>query len=155
MTPHLTGNAHQIETCYALRNRALAFATRAHREQLRKGTKEEELHPEDLDDVDKLLGSSVPYIMHLVAVGMLLLEHGASDTLVVAGILHDVLEDTNVNVEIREQTFGVDIMRLMIAESEPDKNLPGRERKDHTIKHLGAASMDVKLIAAADKLHNT
>ena len=133
---------------YAHRNQALAFAARAHRDQLRKGTAEQP------DDLDEFIGSGVPYIMHPVAVGMLLLEHGASDTVVVAGILHDVLEDTDVNVEILEQTFGADITRLVIAESEPDKSLPWRERKEHTISHLRAAEMDVKLIAAADKLHN-
>ena len=57
---------------YTRRNHALAFAARAHHEQFRKGTKD--LRKEDRDDVDKLLGSGVPYIMHPAAVGMLLLS---------------------------------------------------------------------------------
>lgn len=96
----------------------------------------------------------MPYIMHPVAVGMLLLEHEAFDTVVVAGILHDVLEDTEATPELLTQTFGAEVTRLVIAESEPDKNLPWRERKEHTINHLKAADMDIQLIAAADKLHN-
>lgn len=137
------------ENRYARRNRALAFAARAHRDQYRKGT--EEL----ADDLDKFIGIGVPYIMHPAAVGMLLLEHGASDAAVVAGILHDVLEDTEVTREVLEETFGTEVTQLVIAESEPDKSLPWRERKQFTIDHLTATdNLDVKLIAAADKLHN-
>lgn len=138
---------------YAVRNRALAFAARAHKEQIRKGTNNQ--RAEDLDDSDKLLGAEVPYFMHPAAVGMLLLEHRASDEAVIAGILHDVIEDTEITREVVEQAFGKQVAELVSAESEPDKTLPWRARKQHTIEHLAACSdKDVKLVAAADKLHN-
>jgi hypothetical protein len=57
---------NQPEDRYLQRNRALAFASRAHRKQLRKGTEEGKVRAEDLDDADKLLGASVPYVMHPV-----------------------------------------------------------------------------------------
>jgi (p)ppGpp synthase/HD superfamily hydrolase len=55
-------------------DRALVVATLVHRAQVRKGT-------------------SVPYVMHPVHVAMLLMKFGYGEPLVVAGILHDVLED--------------------------------------------------------------
>ena len=123
--------------------------------QVRKGTEEEKVRHENLANVDKLIGSSVPYIMHPVAVGMLLLEHQESDNVIIAGILHDILEDTDVTKEVLQQTFGTEVLRLVTAASEPDKSLSWRARKEHTIDYLAACDdMDVKCIAAADKLHN-
>jgi (p)ppGpp synthase/HD superfamily hydrolase len=134
---------------YLNRNRALAFAARAHRGQFRKGTEEH------ADDLDQFIGIGVPYIMHPAAVGMLLLEHAAGDDAVIAGILHDVIEDAQVNRTLIEQEFGSRVADLVTAASEPDKSLPWRKRKQHTIDYLtGCDDMDVKLIAAADKLHN-
>lgn len=134
---------------YNRRNLALAFAARAHREQIRKGTDEQP------DDLDTILGRGVPYFMHPAAVGMILIEHEASDDAVIAGILHDVLEDANVPVSVLEQTFGSRVAQLVVAESEPDKSLSWRERKEHTIRNLAdCEDEDVKLVAAADKLHN-
>jgi len=133
---------------YATRNRALAFAARAHRDQLRKGT------DKLADDLDEYIGTGVPYIMHPAAVGMLLLEHGEGGDVVVAGILHDVIEDTDADAALVEREFGPRVAELVAAESEPDKNLPWRERKQYTIDHLKKAELDIKVIAAADKLHN-
>ena len=136
------------EDLYSRRNRALAFAARAHRDQLRKGT------DEHADDLDTLIGCGVPYFMHPAAVGMLLLEHGADDDVVIAGILHDVTEDTEVTEVLLEREFGSTVARLVADASEPDKSLSWRERKEHTLEHLETASFEAKLIAAADKLHN-
>ena len=136
------------EDLYIRRNRALSFAARAHRNQLRKGTDQ---HP---DDLDELIGRGVPYFMHPAAVGMLLLEHGAENDTVIAGILHDVTEDTDVDEALLAQEFGIKVARLVADTSEPDKSLSWRERKEHTLAHLATAPFEVKLIAAADKLHN-
>ena len=92
--------------------------------------------------------------MHPAAVGMLLLEHGADNDTVIAGILHDVTEDTDVDEALLAQEFGTKVARLVADTSEPDKSLSWRERKEHTLEHLATAPFEVKLIAAADKLHN-
>lgn len=133
---------------YDRRNRALAFAARAHRDQVRKGTDEQ------TDELDPRIGKGVPYIMHPVAVAMILLEHGATDDEILAGILHDVIEDAGVTSELVRQEFGDKVAELVVAESEPDKTLPWRTLKEHTIAHLKSAPHEVKLVAAADKLHN-
>lgn len=133
---------------HLLRNRALNFAARAHRTQLRKGT------AQDGNPYNDLLGSGVPYLAHAAGVGMLLLEHRAPEHVVAAGILHDVLEDTPVTYEVLLEVFGAEIADLVRAESAPDKSLPWRARKAHTIEHLKSAPHEVRLVAAADKLHN-
>lgn len=103
---------------------------------------------------DGAAGYGVPYVAHAAGVGMILLEHRLPDTLVVAGILHDVLEDTPVTYDLLAETFGAEVAELVRAESEPDKSLPWRERKEHTLWHLQGAPLNVRLVAAADKLHN-
>lgn len=100
------------------------------------------------------MGVGVPYIAHAAGVGMLLLEHRAPEHMVAAGILHDVLEDTPVTFETLLEVFGAEVADLVQAESEPDKNLPWRARKERTVAHLQDAPLEVRLIAAADKLHN-
>src|SRR3546814_5300422 len=53
---------------------ALAYASRLHREQRRKGT-------------------SIPYVSHLLSVAALVLEHGGNEDQAIAGLLHDAAED--------------------------------------------------------------
>lgn len=132
------------------RNQALNFAARVHRGQFRKGT---EKMPDPFTH-DGVAGHGVPYVAHAAGVGMILLEHRLPETLVVAGILHDVLEDTPVTYDLLADTFGTEVAELVRAESEPDKSLPWRERKEYTLGHLRGAPLNVRLVAAADKLHN-
>ena len=62
--------------------------------------------------------------MHPAAVGMLLLEHGANQDAVIAGILHDVTEDTEVDEALLEREFGAKVARLVADTSEPNKSSP-------------------------------
>ena len=95
---------------------AIKVAAEAHRDQLRKG-------------------SDTPYIVHPLAVGMILRQAGFSEEVVAAGILHDVIEDTSVTYnEIREK-FNGRIAELVKSCSEPDRSLPWEQRKQHTRLH--------------------
>jgi len=67
---------------------ALRFAEEAHRGQTRKGT------------------NGVPYILHPTAVALTLAAAGAEEDLLVAGLLHDVAEDTAVELGEIERRFG-------------------------------------------------
>ncbi|MDZ7268024.1 MAG: HD domain-containing protein [candidate division KSB1 bacterium] len=120
---------------WAMIDRALATAALAHRQQTRKST-------------------AIPYIVHPCAVGFLLLAAGCPTEVVVAGILHDVIEDTPVTLEALRREFGGTIADLVALCSEPDKSLPWERRKQHTIRFLATAPPAVKLVVAADKLHN-
>ncbi len=120
---------------YNLFDKALNFAARAHQGQYRKGT-------------------DIPYIVHPVGVAMLLLEINAPDEVIVAGLLHDVIEDTDATLARLEAEFGPEIARLIAAASEPDRSAAWEDRKQHTVDYLRRAPLPVKLIACADKLHN-
>jgi len=120
---------------WAMIDRALVTAALAHRQQTRKST-------------------DIPYIVHPCAVGLLLLDAGCSTEVVVAGILHDVIEDTPVTLAGLRRDFGATVAELVAQCSEPDKSLPWEKRKQHTITFLATAPAPVKLVVAADKLHN-
>ncbi len=115
--------------------KAILFATKAHEGQIRKG-------------------SSIPYIWHPLAVGRLLSDHGCTEEVVAAGILHDLLEDTATTGEQIEERFGDRVARIVEGCSEPDKGLPWEERKRHTLERLGSAPRDVRMVTAADKIDN-
>jgi (p)ppGpp synthase/HD superfamily hydrolase len=115
--------------------KALQTASRSHEGQYRKNT-------------------DIPYIIHPVAVGMMLMKAGYSDEVVAAGILHDTVEDTPLTLEDIKEEFGAKIVEIVEGSSEPDKSLPWKARKEHTIEFLKTASEDVRAVVCADKLHN-
>jgi len=116
-------------------NKALVFAAVAHLDQTRKGT-------------------GVPYITHPYAVGMLLARSGCPEPVIIAGLLHDCVEDTAVTLDDIADRFGAEVAAIVQGCSEPDKELPWEARKQHTIDGLRHAGLAVQLVACADKLHN-
>lgn len=73
-----------------------------------------------------------------------------------AGLLHDAMEDQGITRQAIEQRFGkrvADIVEACTDSTEQPKP-PWRERKARYIEHLRTASPDIKLVSAADKLHN-
>lgn len=114
---------------------AIEFAARAHANHFRKGTR-------------------IPYIVHLLQVAKILIESDCPDHVVVAGILHDAVEDTPVTLDDIRQNFGEEVMRLVEAVSEPDKSAPWEVRKEQAIASLKTDPADVLFIALADKLDN-
>jgi (p)ppGpp synthase/HD superfamily hydrolase len=91
-------------------------------------------------------------IEHPAAVALLLLGEHAADDLVAAGLLHDVLEDTTVERDELERTFGVGIADLVAQLSEDPTIEDYRERKAHLRKQVARAGEDAALIFLADKL---
>lgn len=116
-------------------DRAIEFAARAHRKQLRKGT-------------------DTPYISHPFAVGMILQKAGCKDEIIAAGILHDTLEDTDTTENHLLERFGPEVLEIVVGCSEPNKGHSWEERKQHTLDYLQHAPLPVRQVACADKLHN-
>jgi (p)ppGpp synthase/HD superfamily hydrolase len=114
---------------------AIEVAAKAHQNQVRKGT-------------------DIPYITHPLAVGIILAKAGCSDEVIVAGILHDTLEDTPTTPDYIQETFGPRVASIVKGASEPDRSLTWEDRKRHTIKYLKTAPLEIRLVACADKLHN-
>ena len=114
---------------------AIYYATKAHKGQRRK-----------VEDIDM--------IFHPFTVGMILQRNGCDEDIVAAGILHDVVEDTENTFEDIEREFGKNVRDYVYDASEPDKTLPWKERKIHTIEHIKNAPLGSKLIVACDKISN-
>ena len=114
---------------------AIEVAAKAHRDQVRKGTQ-------------------TPYIAHPYAVGMILARAGCPVEVVVAGILHDTVEDTDLTLDDLREMFGERVAAIVEGCSEPDKSASWEERKRHTLEYLRTASWEVRAVTCADKLHN-
>lgn len=114
---------------------AIAFATKAHDGQYRKA-------------------SGIPYIAHPYSVGMLLLQTGCKEDVIIAGLLHDTVEDTKVTIEEIEREFGQRVAQLVLGSSEPDKSASWEERKQHTIETIKELDKETCLVVCADKCHN-
>jgi guanosine-3',5'-bis(diphosphate) 3'-pyrophosphohydrolase len=118
-------------------SRALDYAARKHVSQRRKGEAQE------------------PYINHLAEVAYLLAEAtGGNDiNLVIAGLLHDCIEDQGVTHEELVELFGRDVADL-VRDVTDDKNLPKAERKRLQISHAPHKSDRAKMLKIADKTSN-
>lgn len=95
-----------------------------------------------------------PYIEHPLAVAATLSGYGYDDETVAAGLLHDVIEDTDVDAADLDAAVGTRVRELVEAASEPDKSLSWRERKTATLAHLPSKGLAAQRVIAADKLHN-
>ncbi len=118
---------------------ALVFAVRKHSGQTRKQ-------------------SQIPYLAHLLSVTALVLEAGGDEDQAIAAVLHDVVEDCGgapVLAEVKER-FGARVANIVEGCSDTDAvpKPPWRARKEHYLRHLREAGEDVRLVSAADKLHN-
>ncbi len=117
--------------------RAINFAARKHIDQRRKGARAE------------------PYLNHLAEVAALLAEatDGNDTALVIAGLLHDTLEDTSTNRAEIEAEFGA-LVAALVVEVTDDKSLPSPERKRLQVAHALDRSARARLIKLADKTSN-
>lgn len=114
---------------------AIQFAAVAHRNQKRKGT-------------------DIPYIVHPFEVAQILTAVGADEEVIVAGLLHDTIEDTDVILDDIAEQFGRQVGVLVLACSE-NKEKAWEERKRHTIAYLQKdCPYDAMEIICADKLSN-
>lgn len=118
----------------ALVLRATEFAAEMHRHQRRK------------DDV-------TPYINHPIEVARLLADHGVDVPTVVAGLLHDTIEDTAATYEDLQREFG-DVVACLVLEVTDDKNLPKQVRKQLQVDRASQKSRRAKQIKLADKCAN-
>ena len=116
-------------------NRAIQVAAVAHGAQKRKGT-------------------DIPYITHPFMVAMILSEAGYTEDEVVAGVLHDTLEDTRLAADYIENLFSQHVAAIVVGCTEPNRSLYWADRKQHTIDYLKTAPSEIRAVPCADKLHN-
>jgi len=103
--------------------------------------------------------SGAPYVEHPLAVAAILCEWHLDAPSIAVGLLHDVLEDTDVGVEQMQAEFGEEVVKLVagvtkIGQIEFNSKL--EEQADNFRKLLLAMVDDVRvlLVKLADRLHN-
>ena len=128
-------------------NHALAFAAKHHDQQVRKGTR-------------------LPYLTHPANVAIILTRYNCDETTVVAGILHDVIEDCVTKDYTREMLeqriaskFQSDVLDTVLAVTHRQHDDDGEEftpeeRKQDYLDRLQHATERALWVCAADKLHN-
>jgi len=120
-------------------SRAYAFSAKAHEGQMRR--------------------SGEPYLQHPLAVAGVLTSLRSDVSAIVAGLLHDTLEDTLATPEVLEQQFGKDIVRLVDGVTKIGKiQFRNHEEKqaENFRKMVLSMADDIRviLIKLADRLHN-
>jgi len=120
--------------------RALRWATLCHADQVRRG-------------------SGIPYVQHVMGVALILDRLGFPEDVVIAGLLHDIVEDTDASLADVEDRFGAEVARTVGYCSEIKRDADGRPRpwidrkRDH-LAVLAGAPVSARAVALADKLHN-
>ncbi len=94
------------------------------------------------------------YVTHPLEVGMLLAKNGFSDEIIIAGILHDTIEDTLLDLESVREQFGELVADYVNSCTEQNKSLPWLERKLAYLEHMENASTEALFIICADKISN-
>lgn len=128
-------------------NHAFAFAAKHHDRQVRKGT-------------------ALPYLTHPANVAVILTRYGQDEDTVIAGILHDVIEDcvrdgyTSQSLCHRiGDKFGQTVLDTVLAvthrETDDDGDpLDGDQKKQDYLERLALAPERARWVCAADKIHN-
>jgi (p)ppGpp synthase/HD superfamily hydrolase len=124
-------------------HRAIDLAARAHAGQTRK---------------DRDL--KIPYVAHVYGVAMLLARHGFPEDVVIAGLLHDVLEDSPAfSAEVA--SFGPAVLGWVQTVTDPSKQEMDQEirttlaeQKADYIEQIRIGDAEAKAVACADKIHN-
>lgn len=119
--------------------RALVFAAQLHRDQRRRG-------------------SNVPYVSHLLAVASIVIEHGGDEDEAIAALLHDAIEDQG-GAATRDEIlthFSERVAAIVDGCTDADTipKPPWEGRKRAYIGRLREAPASIRLVSAADKLHN-
>ncbi len=100
----------------------------------------------------------IPYVTHLFSVAVILSMYTENEEVIIAGLLHDVIEDTSCSPDELEADFGSRIRDLVLEVTE-EKERNGqkilwRDRKSTYLMQMRSSSEEALLIATADKIHN-
>ncbi len=117
--------------------RALHFAAEKHRDHRRKGQ------------------TAAPYINHPITVAEQLAAEGLADDteLLMAAVLHDVVEDTDTTEEELRDSFGTRVTRIVM-EVTDDMSLKRQERKQRVVEHIAGKSREARLLKMSDLIAN-
>ena len=107
----------------------------------------QELHAEQRRDWD-----GAPFILHPLEVAALLSAADWPDHVVAAGILHDVVEDTDTDIATVDERFGGRVAALVAAVTEDEDIEPYQARKEALRRKAVGAGQEARAVFAADKV---
>ena len=113
---------------------AIVFAAQAHKGQVRKG-------------------NGADYIIHPMEALQILTTMNADENLLIAGVLHDTVEDTGRTMTEIEERFGEDVVGLISGHTE-DKGKSWKERKIAMISSVDEGDRRLKMLVLADIISN-
>lgn len=133
-------NCHNVDI--EMVKKAYEFASKAHEKQKRE--------------------SGEPYIIHPIAVAEILADMGMDTSTIIAGLLHDVIEDTDCTYNIMVETFNPEVANLVEGVTkltklgEMEYKTKEEQQADNVRKMLLAMAKDIRviIIKLADRLHN-
>ena len=108
---------------------------------------------------DQKRSSGEPYIIHPLSVAAILVGLGMDSESVMAGLLHDVVEDTDCTIEEIQKTFGKEVALLIDGVTKLTK-IPYSSREEQQAENLRkmlmamAEDIRVIIIKFADRMHN-
>lgn len=122
--------------------RAISFAIKTH----------------EIYQKQKRKGKDVPYIVHPLLVGLILSRAHASEDVVIAGVLHDTIEDSvadkRVTAQMLQERFGETVAELVVSVSEDQRLSSWDERKSAARALIDTYSHESILIKSADTIAN-
>ncbi len=99
--------------------------------------------------------NSKPVILHSLKVGINLCNNGYNKNIVIAGILHDILEDTETKIEEIKKEFGLEVAELVESNTFNEKIKDETERYKELFNRCLSVGKDALIIKAADILDNS
>lgn len=107
---------------------------------------------------DQKWGNS-PYFVHLSMVANIIkVLPNCSEDLIIAGYLHDILEDTDVDMDHIQFTFGYTVAKLVQAVTNPPKSeimfKNKQERNEHVYDKIDDVGMEAYILKTADRISN-
>lgn len=92
---------------------------------------------------------------HVTSVALIVSDYGFDEDTIIAALLHDTLEDTDLEPEVIRSQFGELVLAIVRDVSEPPKPRPWRVRKEIYIEQLRVTPRHgARAVASADKIHN-
>jgi (p)ppGpp synthase/HD superfamily hydrolase len=106
----------------------------------------------------KRKGKDIAYITHPLTVGVILARASTNEDVIVAGILHDTIEDSidkkKVTRAMIAERFGKNVADLVDSVAEQRKDLDWESRKREALEHIRTFSHDSLLVKSADVISN-
>ncbi|MFA6973471.1 MAG: HD domain-containing protein [Parcubacteria group bacterium] len=97
-------------------------------------------------------GSRKPVLFHDIRVGVYLYERGYARDIVLAGVLHDALEFSDITEQMLREEFGDNVLKIVQANSKDRSIQDSDERIEELIRRCAAAGQDALIVKAADTL---